>query len=98
MEVRKRHNPESDLGRGYAHDLYEFEAAGIKYVARSYASEPEDAHFLRKEVAGQMLQLTPEDVQSGTFREAAVAYLREHGKAQVQYLSFTAEGYVDVPF
>jgi len=27
-----------------------------------------------------------------------VAYLRERGKAQVQYLSFSDEGYVDVPF
>jgi len=88
-----------EVGPGfrYLYDLYEFEAPGVKYVARSYDSEPEDAHFLRKQVAGQMLELTAEDLQSSAFQEA-VTYLREHGKAQVQYLSFAAEGYVDFPF
>src|SRR6185503_12441524 len=84
VEVHKLHNRESGLGPGYAHDLYEFEAAGVKYVARSYISEPEDAHFLRKEEGGHTFKLTAEDLQSATF-QAAVAYLLKQGKAQVQY-------------
>ena len=96
VRVSTRRIDEADLGLEYQHDLYEFEASGVKYVARCYTSQPGDAHFLRKEVDGQLLQLTPEDIASRTFREA-VAYLREHGKTQVQYLSAAAGGYLDVP-
>src|SRR5262245_4419653 len=97
MRVSIRHMDESGPGFHYEYDLYEFESPGVVYVARSYASEPDEAHFLRKEINGQMFKLTPADVESSPFR-TAVAYLREHGKAQVQYLSFSDEGYVDVPF
>jgi hypothetical protein len=88
---------EAGPGFHYEYDIYEFESAGVVYVARAYTSEPEEAHFLRKEADGQALQLTPSDLDSSPFREA-VTYLRERGKALVQYLSFSDEGYVDVPF
>lgn len=83
-------------GFHYEYDIWEFESAGVVYVARGYSSQPEEAHFLRKEIDGRALQLTAADLESSAFRDA-VAYLRERGKVQIQYLSFSHEGYAEVP-
>ena len=93
MKVNAQHIHEKSPGADYEYDLYEFEAPGLKYVARSYVSEPHEAHFLRKEVGGQTASLKTRDIQSALFRDA-VAYLRGLGKVKVSYLSSEASSYV----
>ncbi len=93
MRVNTQHILDRSPGVDYEYDLYEFETSGLKYLARSYTSEPGEAHFLRKEVGGQTAPLTTHDVQSALFRDA-VAYLRGLGKSRVRYLSSEAASYV----
>ncbi len=87
-----------DFGPGYRYEYetVEFRAAGVAYVARSYHNDYSEVHFLAKEVDGERVRLTPEDVESESFRQA-VDYFRSHGKTQVNYLSSQQEGYVSVP-
>ncbi len=84
-------------GFHYEYDLYELEASGVKYIPRSYSSKPEEAHFIRKEADGEICQIALSDIHASALHEA-VAYLRERGKRQVQYLSSEDEGYLDAPF
>jgi hypothetical protein len=87
-----------DAGPGfrYEYDLFTFTGPEAVYVARSYLSEPDEAHILRKEVDGVQHFVSAEDLGTETFLEFEV-YLREHGKARLSYLSTEAEGYVEIP-
>jgi hypothetical protein len=93
MRVNTQHIHEKSPGVNYEYDLYEFDVPGLKYVVRSYTSEADEAHFLRKEVDGRVLELTAADAERESFR-AAVAYLRARGKSRVNYLSSEAGAYI----
>jgi len=95
MKVERREFDESGPGFRYVYSLYTFEADGVSYVARSYRSEPTEAHFLRKEIGAQSTTLTPGDIQSELFR-GAIGYLREAGIRTIRYLSQSEQGYVEI--
>ena len=95
MRFKVHHIDEELAGPGYRHDLFEFEAGGFLLVARSYLSSPGEAHFLRKEIGGELLPLEMRDVESDSFREA-VSHLRALGKIELTYLSPEVGGYVAV--
>ncbi len=95
MKVAERRTEDAGPGFAYVYDLFEFDAGDVRYVARSYVEEPNEAHFLRKEVSGEALLIDESDTRSDLFVEA-VRYLRGKGKSVIQYLSEAEEGYVSV--
>lgn len=86
-----------DLGEvSYHYDLFKFEADGSVLIARSYLDNPREAHFLRKEIGGELLPIAGSDVWLDSFREAA-SHLRQLGKTELTYLSPDHGGYVPLP-
>jgi hypothetical protein len=97
MEVRKTHHVEKGEPDGtgihdhsYEYDLYSFSEGGLSFIARSYADEPTNAHFLRAEKDGKHHFLTRGDLAHPLFREAT-EYLLKEGKTSLRYLG--AAGY-----
>jgi len=82
----------------YEYDLYEFTQGSETLHARSYASEPEEAHLLGIEVGGQGRLLTATDLGKPLPR-AALQYLREAGKSSLTWLdpNNRVNGYSRVP-
>ncbi len=66
----------------YEYDLVHFSEAGVTHVARSDATEPEEAHFLRVERAGKASVLTQDDLAHPLFRQA-VQHLQASGKKRI---------------
>jgi hypothetical protein len=79
----------------YEYDIYRFSSGDTALVARSYAHEPDEAHFLRLEQNGKQRLLTDADLRLPLFAEA-VAYLKNHGKARLDWLSGRGNGYEEV--
>jgi hypothetical protein len=78
----------------YCYWLFTFREGDTALVARSYEEEPQQAHFLRKEIGGRAALLKPEDV-AGPLFAAACDYLRRiEGKAAIAVLG--GQGYIDV--
>jgi len=94
--VKQQHCLDSGPGFRYEYDAYEITSEGVSFIARSYVHEIDEAHFLRKVIAGAAFEIDARDVETTAFRRAA-AYLRERGITRLRYLSLTNEGYVDVP-
>jgi hypothetical protein len=87
-----------DVGPGfrYEYDLFTFTAPDVTYVARSYLSEPDEAHILGKQSGAVQQPISPDDLTTQSFAELET-YLRTHGKARLLYLSTQEEGYVEIP-
>ena len=97
MDVATSHYVEGGKAEGYRYeyDLYRFSSGDIALVARSYSSEPNQAHFLRLEQNGKQRMLTDADLRLPLFAES-VAYLKGCGKRDVQWLSGRGNGYEEV--
>jgi hypothetical protein len=81
----------------YEYDIYRFTDESSCLVARSYTSEPEEAHFLRIEANGNPRSMEDTDLSHPLFL-AASAYLCTEGKLQFRWLSGRGDGYESVPF
>jgi hypothetical protein len=94
MDVAISHHVEGSKADGYRYeyDLYRFSSGHIALVARSYSSEPNQAHFLRLEQHGKHRMLTDDDLRLPLFAES-VAYLKSCGRHEVQWLSGRGNGY-----
>lgn len=79
----------------YEYDILVFSENESSLVARSYIDKPNEAHFLRVEVEDERRALTENDMKSTLLAES-VAYLREHGKTEVNWLSGRGNGYEPV--
>lgn len=80
----------------YEYDLYRFTQGDACLVARSYADEPNEAHFLRIEERDSVRPLISQDLNSPLLM-AAQAYLRANGKTTLSWLSGKGNGYEQVP-
>jgi hypothetical protein len=70
----------------YSYWLFSFRDGDLALFARSYDDEPQQAHFLRKEVRGRRVGFTDDDLCSPLFA-AACDYLRQvEGKAAIAVL------------
>ena len=78
----------------YEYDLFRFTEKGLTLVARSYTSDPEQAHFLRVESSGRHRMLTPKDLSSALLQEAK-RFLGKAGKEEITWLGM--EGYAPLP-
>jgi hypothetical protein len=102
MEVRKEHvveageqGPDGLYKYYYAYWLFTFRWGSVVLVARSYDSEPHEAHFLRKEVDGRTESMSRRDLFGDHFIEAS-NYLRQtEGKELIKALRNS--GYEEVP-
>jgi hypothetical protein len=90
--------PDSDqiLVASYVYDLIRFREEDVILVARSYAASPQQAHFLRREVASTPVGLNIQDTRTPMFA-AAVAYLRAAGLTELEWLNVEGEGYEPIP-
>jgi len=66
----------------YEYDLYRFTDGPVCFVARSYADEPDKAHFLRAEINGKQRPMKHADLQHPLLL-AALSYLRGAGKMHI---------------
>jgi hypothetical protein len=82
----------------YEYDLYEFSQGSETLHARSYTSEPEEAHVLGIESGGQRGLLAESDLAKALVR-AALEYLRTTGKTKLTWLDPSNEvnGYSPIP-
>jgi hypothetical protein len=80
----------------YVYDVFRFSDGDLTLVGRSYASDPQDAHLLRREVGSSYVGPTARDTQTPLF-VAAVAYFRSVGMVRVTWLNAEGEGYEPVP-
>jgi len=82
----------------YEYDVYRFSNKDSFIKARSYAIEPDEAHFLEIKVNGNRRMLEPSDCKN-PFVKAAIQYLQELGKSKLTWLdrSNTHDGYSKVP-
>lgn len=80
----------------YEYDLYRFIQGDTCLVARSYADEPNEAHFLNMEERGSVRPLISDDLNSPLL-VAAQAHLRAEGKTTLSWLSSKSNGYEQVP-
>ncbi|NIF78143.1 hypothetical protein F3J20_12205 [Paraburkholderia sp. Cy-641] len=81
----------------YEYDIYEFIDENVHYIARAYVDEPFNAHFLKMKSEGEDLWriIEEQDMNNPLFRNA-VAFLKEKGKTNIQYLSSGPRGYLDI--
>ena len=103
MRVHRTHHvdrfppdPEQVAIASYVYDLFRFSEGDLTLVGRSYASQPDEAHFLRREVGSSHFGLTAQDTQNPLFA-AAVEYFRSVGMVRVEWLNVEGEGYEPVP-
>jgi hypothetical protein len=89
-------DPDQVAVASYVYDLFRFCEGDAVLVARSYAESPQQAHFLRREVASTPVGLTVQDTRAPIFA-AAVAYLRAAGLTELEWLNVEGEGYEPVP-
>ena len=80
----------------YEYDIYRFTKGENSFVARSYTDDPGEAHFLRAEHKGIQRGLVDVDLTRPLFL-AALAHLRQEGKATLRWLSGRGDGYESVP-
>jgi len=80
----------------YEYDIFRFTEESVCLVARSYTSEPLEAHFLRVEENGNPRSMQDADLFQPLFL-AALAHLRTEGKQQFHWLSGRGDGYEPVP-
>ncbi len=92
MEITKTHHVDSsdpdDHGMydyHYDYDIYTFSEGNVAIVARSYRTEPENAHFLRIEKDGVSRMLQRKDLDLPLFKEA-VNHLQSDGKTELEWL------------
>jgi hypothetical protein len=78
----------------YAYWQYWFRDGDLTLVARSYDDEPQQVHFLRKEVAGARGFLTAQDLVSPLFAAACDCLRCVEGKTLIKVLK--SSGYEDV--
>ena len=86
MQVRKQHHEDSGPGFRYLYDLYEFAVGDIVLIARSYDSEPDEAHLLGMRRGEQRLMLD-ESTLCSDLVQAAIEHLRGDGKARISWLA-----------
>jgi hypothetical protein len=79
----------------YEYNILVFSEGEVSLVARSYIDKPGEVHFLRIEAHGERRRLTQSDM-NGTLAVESVAYLREHGKTEINWLSGRGNGYQSV--
>lgn len=77
----------------YEYDLFRFSDGKLTLLARSYTSDPDEAHFLRAESSGKARMLTSKDISGTLFREARL-HLGKAGKEKITWLG--AKGYEPV--
>ena len=80
----------------YEYDIYRFTDGPTCVVARSYAHEPDEAHFLRVEIEGHSRPMTDADFLDPLVF-AAQGHLRAIGKVRLSWLSDRGVGYELVP-
>lgn len=102
MQVHISHHvdasePDSDgfYDYHYEYDLLVFQEGATSLVARSYSDNLAEAHFLRAERCSKAHRLTKSEI-SGTLATEAIAYLRSHGKREINWLSGVGNGLVPV--
>jgi len=76
----------------YEYDIYRFTDGSICFIARSYADEPDEAHFLRVETNGVRRFLNRVDLKHPLLL-SALSHLRKEGKTHVRWLSGKGNGY-----
>jgi hypothetical protein len=89
-------DPNQVAVESYVYDLFRFSDGDLTLVGRSYESDPQEAHLLRREVGPAYVGLTARDTHTPLFL-AAVAYFRSVGMARVTWLNVEGEGYEPVP-
>jgi hypothetical protein len=89
-------DPDQAAEATYVYDLFHFREGSTVLVARSYAFDPQRAHFLRREVASKPVGLTVQDMRTPLFT-AAVAHLRAAGLIELEWLNVEGEGYEPIP-
>jgi hypothetical protein len=82
----------------YEYDLYEFMEGPETLHARSYTTEPEEAHLLAIEIDGQRQLLSRADLGRPLVK-AALEYFRHAGKTRLDWLDSANEenGYSSAP-
>ncbi|WP_085906335.1 hypothetical protein [Kiloniella majae] len=77
----------------YAYEIYKFTIDGQTLVARSYCTEPKEAHFLRIERNKKSLSLTTQDLESNLMHQAK-EHLKNLGKTKLEWLNSKGDGYL----
>ncbi|MDR2219011.1 MAG: hypothetical protein LBE24_00335 [Methylobacillus sp.] len=80
----------------YEYDIYRFKDTSICFVARSYADEPDEAHFLSAETNGNSRFLERSDLKHPLFL-SALSHLRSRGKVHIRWFSRKGNGYEALP-
>ena len=82
----------------YDYDLFEFSLGGTTLHGRAYSDEPDEAHFLTVEVAGNRDLLTSADLQS-PLAQAAIRYFHRAGRTSLTWHDSenSVNGYSPIP-
>lgn len=103
MQIARTHHIDAsqpddngDLDYFYEYDLYRFSEGSLCLFARSYADEPDEAHFLNLAIGDRSRPLADADLTHPLFLAAKVHLLSE-GKVRLNWLSGRGNGYEPLP-